>query len=64
MIDGGGSVRRAAKRALSSLADLEYSKMETTFLRLCPKLAFSLHTCPPSHLGQVLGTFDDAMLEG
>ena len=40
--------------------------METTLLRSClalPKVAFSLRTCPPSHIIQATATFDDAMRE-
>ena len=54
------------KKAFSSLADLGDSQMETTLFHTClslPKVAFSLRTCLPSHVGQTLGTFDDAMLE-
>ena len=40
--------------------------MEATLLRSClalPKVAFSLRTCPPSHIIQATATFDDAMRE-
>ena len=40
--------------------------MEATLLRSClalPKVAFSLRTCPPSHIIQATATFDEAMRE-
>ena len=54
------------KETLAKLADLEDSQMEATLLRSClalPKVAFSLRTCPPSHIIQATATFDEAMRE-
>ena len=54
------------KETLAKLADLEDSQMEATLLRSCfalPKVAFSLRTCPPSHIIQARATFDVAMRE-
>ena len=54
------------KETLAKLADLEDSQMEATLPRSCltlPKVAFSLRTCPPSHVIQATATFDEAMRE-
>ena len=54
------------KETLAKLADLEDSQMEATLLRSCLallKVAFSLRTCPPSHIIQATATFDEAMRE-
>ena len=54
------------KGTLAKLADLEDTQMEATLLRSClalPKVAFSLRTCPPSHIIQATATFDDVMRE-
>ena len=50
---------------LSRLRYLEDSQMETTLLWSClalPKVAYVLHTCPPSLIPKALGSFDSGML--
>ena len=52
--------------SLSRLADLRDSQMETTLFHSClalPKMAFSLHSCPPCLIQQVTVAFDDLVLE-
>ncbi len=46
--------------------DMEDSQMETSLLRSClslPKMAYSLPTCPPSYIRQIVAVFEDTMRE-
>ena len=54
------------KDIITKLHDLEDSQMESTLLRSClalPKVAFSLRSCPPSHIQHATAAFDETMLE-
>ena len=57
---------RKVEAALAHLPDLKDSQMETTLLRSClsfQKVAFALHTCPPSHINGATKAFDAVMRE-
>ena len=54
------------KDVITKLHDLEDSQMESTLLRSCLallKVAFSLRSCPPSHIQNATAAFDETMLE-
>ena len=45
------------------MGDLGDSQLETTLLRSCPKLSFTLRSCPPSHICHGAKAFDEAIHE-
>ena len=55
---------RKVQNVLSTLRYLEDSQLETTLLWSClalPKVAYVLHTCPPSLIPKALDSFDSLM---